>query len=229
MTKNQLQLDRPYLRDGWTNDDLLLYGFLASEHATKDAIDLCLRTAACQQHSKLEGLKPDDDATPGFHVVKHEPFTSTTKMATTTLRDDTTKAVFVVAKGAPQVILRMCKLPEADHKHADDAITQMAKQGLRALGVAVSKPYEGKQPEDIKKLDWQLVGCVSLLDPPREDSAETIRRCNEFGIGVKVALSHRFHPCVLPLKQLLRQDVALLLYPFTHLLLVCAAAIDDHG
>ena len=186
LTKNQLQLDRPYLRPGWSNEDLLLYGFLASEHATKDAIDLCLRTAACQLHPRLEGLKADDDATPGFHVVKHEPFTSTTKMATTTLRDDATRAVFIVAKGAPQVILRMCKLPEADHKHADDAITQMAKQGLRALGVAVSKPYEGKAPEDIKKLDWQLVGCLALLDPPREDSAETIRRCNEFGIGVKM-------------------------------------------
>lgn len=186
LTKNQLQLDRPYLRSEFTNNDLLLYGFLASEHATKDAIDLCLRTAACEQHPSLQGLKPEDDATPGFHVLKHEPFTSSTKMATTTLRDAATKAVFVVAKGAPQVILRMCRLPVAEHKHADDAIIQMAKQGLRALGVAVSKPYEGKAPDDIKKLDWQLVGSVSLLDPPRDDSAETIRRCNEFGIGVKM-------------------------------------------
>jgi len=186
LTKNQLQLDKPYLRSEFTNNDLLLYGFLASEHATKDAIDLCLRTEACAKHPLLEGLKPDDDATPGFHVLKHEPFTSSTKMATTTLRDDKTRAVFMVAKGAPQVILRMCKLPEAEHKHVDDAIIQMAKQGLRALGVAVSKPYEGKAPDDIKKLDWQLVGSVSLLDPPRDDSAETIRRCNEFGISVKM-------------------------------------------
>ena len=134
----------------------------------------------------LTGLKADDDATPGFHVLKHDPFTSSTKMATTTLRDDKTKEVFMVAKGAPQVILRMCRLPAADHKHADDAITQMARQGLRALGIAVSKPYAGKAPSDIKDLDWQLVGSVSLLDPPRDDSAETIRRCAEFGIGVKM-------------------------------------------
>ena len=166
--------------------DLLLYGFLASESATKDAIDLCLRTAACAQVPQLHGLKADDAETPGFHILKHEPFTSSTKMATTTLRSETTKEVFMVAKGAPQVILRMCRLPAADHKKADDAIVQMAKQGLRALGVAVSKPYTGKAPADIKELDWQLVGCVSLLDPPREDSADTIRKCEEFGIGVKM-------------------------------------------
>ena len=136
--------------------------------------------------ASLEGLKAEDPDTPGFHVLKHEPFTSSTKMATTTLRSESTKEVFMVAKGAPQVILRMCRLPAADHKKADDAIIQMAKQGLRALGIAVSKPYTGKAPANIKELDWQLVGCVSLLDPPREDSAETIRRCNEFGIGVKM-------------------------------------------
>ena len=186
LTKNELSLDRPYLRSEFTNNDLLFYGFLASEYATKDAIDLCLRTTACQQHPKLAGLKPDDDATPGYHVLKHEPFTSSTKMATTTLRDTTTRAVSMVAKGAPQVILRMCKLPQDEHKHAEDAIATMARQGLRALGVAVSRPFEGKAPDDVKKLEWQFVGLFTLLDPPRDDSAETIRQCNEFGIEVKM-------------------------------------------
>ena len=188
LTKNELQLDKPYLTPGYTQTELLLYGFLASEHATKDAIDLCLRRAACLQVPSLKeaGLQADSPETPGFHILKHEPFTSSTKMATTALRSNETKEVFMVAKGAPQVILRMCRLPAADHKKADDAIIQMAKQGLRALGVAVSKPYTGKAPANIKDLDWQLVGCVSLLDPPRDDSAETIRRCNEFGIGVKM-------------------------------------------
>ncbi|KAG0226399.1 hypothetical protein BGW42_003671, partial [Actinomortierella wolfii] len=33
---------------------------------------------------------------------------------------------------------------------------------------------------------WELIGMISLIDPPRPDSAETIRRCNEMGVSVKM-------------------------------------------
>jgi H+-transporting ATPase len=32
----------------------------------------------------------------------------------------------------------------------------------------------------------ELVGVISLLDPPRPDSAETIRQCGELGVDVKM-------------------------------------------
>ena len=182
LTKNQLQLDQPYLTPNFNNVDLLRYGFLSSEHATKDAIDLCLRTAATNLVPEFKGLKADDPETPGFHTLKHDPFTSTTKMATSTVRDENTKEIYMVAKGAPQVILRLCK--NDDHERATKAIIEMAKSGLRALGIARSKPFKGKL--GVNDLEWELIGCVSLLDPPREDSAETIRKCAEFGISVKM-------------------------------------------
>lgn len=40
LTKNALQMDKPYLPPDKTEVDVLVYGFLASEHATKDAIDI---------------------------------------------------------------------------------------------------------------------------------------------------------------------------------------------
>ena len=49
----------------------------------------------------------------------------------------------------------------------DDYIAVRASRGLRSLGVARSLD-DGQT--------WQLVGLISLLDPPRPDSAETIRR-----------------------------------------------------
>ncbi|KAG0075530.1 hypothetical protein BGZ92_002841 [Podila epicladia] len=33
---------------------------------------------------------------------------------------------------------------------------------------------------------WELIGMISLIDPPRPDSAETIRRCNDMGVSVKM-------------------------------------------
>ncbi len=50
-----------------------------------------------------------------------------------------------------------------------------AARGLRALGVATSED-EGAS--------WQLLGLISLLDPPREDTQETIRQANALGVEV---------------------------------------------
>ena len=50
-----------------------------------------------------------------------------------------------------------------------------AARGLRALGVATSAD-EGAS--------WQLLGLISLLDPPREDTQETIRQANDLGVEV---------------------------------------------
>lgn len=36
---------------------------------------------------------------------------------------------------------------------------------------------------------WQLVGLISLLDPPREDSADTIERAQELGVKVGFLIS----------------------------------------
>lgn len=33
---------------------------------------------------------------------------------------------------------------------------------------------------------WQFVGLLSLFDPPRHDSAETIRRALNLGVNVKM-------------------------------------------
>ena len=36
---------------------------------------------------------------------------------------------------------------------------------------------------------WQLVGLLPLFDPPRHDSAETIRRALNLGVNVKMITS----------------------------------------
>lgn len=44
-------------------------------------------------------------------------------------------------------------------------------------------------PERTKESDgspWQFVGLLPLFDPPRHDSAETIRRALNLGVNVKM-------------------------------------------
>lgn len=54
-------------------------------------------------------------------------------------------------------------------------IADRASRGLRSLGVAQSLD-DGAT--------WELVGLLSLLDPPRPDSAETIRLSQTLGVEV---------------------------------------------
>ncbi|RUS24528.1 hypothetical protein BC938DRAFT_473443 [Jimgerdemannia flammicorona] len=57
-------------------------------------------------------------------------------------------------------------------------VLTVAARGLRALGVARTVPG------DLER--YQLVGMISLLDPPRPDSALTIRECKFLGVDVKM-------------------------------------------
>ena len=80
----------------------------------------------------------------------------------------------------PQIISAM--LADQGEKAVVDAyIAGRAKRGLRAIGVAESPGFGGGA--------WRLVGLISLLDPPRPDSAATIKRAQELGVEVGFQVS----------------------------------------
>lgn len=63
-------------------------------------------------------------------------------------------------------------------------IENFANRGLRSLGIArQSVPEKTKEGEGGA---WEFVGLLPLFDPPRHDSAETIRRALQLGINVKM-------------------------------------------
>jgi magnesium-transporting ATPase (P-type) len=68
-------------------------------------------------------------------------------------------------------------------KEVEKVVIEFASRGLRALGVARTKP---KSIIDDGQEEWELVGIFSLIDPPRHDSADTIKDCAEYGISVKM-------------------------------------------
>lgn len=68
-------------------------------------------------------------------------------------------------------------LSEEEARQTTAYIDDQASRGLRALAVANS--VDGGD-------SWQLYGLISLLDPPREDSAATIREAQALGVEVKM-------------------------------------------
>ncbi|KAI8082247.1 plasma-membrane proton-efflux P-type ATPase [Thamnidium elegans] len=173
LTLNELTFDKPWLTNGYDEDDILLYSFLAAEPGANDPIESAVRRAA---ETQLDILKDRQNAReiPGYKVTKFSPFNPTTKMTQATIMDLTTNQPFSVAKGAPQVITQLV----GGDDDAVRAVNSLARRGLRALGVAKTVPGSTDK--------FELVGMISLLDPPRPDSHTTIAECNALGVDVKM-------------------------------------------
>ncbi|KAJ8422796.1 hypothetical protein Cgig2_024564 [Carnegiea gigantea] len=89
-----------------------------------------------------------------------------------------------VSKGAPEEIIELCGLKGEVKKKAHAVIDAYANRGLRSLAVArQTVPEKTKESEGSP---WEFVGLLPLFDPPRHDSAETIRRALELGVKVKM-------------------------------------------
>ncbi|KAL1923677.1 uncharacterized protein VTP21DRAFT_8657 [Calcarisporiella thermophila] len=174
LTLNELTFDEPYLCPGYTPQDILFYSYLAAEPGANDPIESAVRRAAEEQLEVLRERPEGQHGMPGFKVVSFLPFNPTTKMTQATVLDLDTRETFKVAKGAPQVIIKLV----GGNDDAVRAVNALARRGLRALGVARSMPNQLEQ--------YELVGMISLLDPPRPDSAQVIKECEQMGVKVKM-------------------------------------------
>ncbi len=164
LTQNQLTLGDPLVFKAKDRDELIFYAALASKEEDADAIDNAI----------LKGLKKRD-ALKGYKQAHFMPFDPVHKRTEAEVNTPDGK-IIKVTKGAPQVILALCHPDESTQAKAQKAIEQFAEEGYRTLGVAISRDAN----------TWEFLGILPLFDPPREDSAETIRRAQQYGIEVKM-------------------------------------------
>ncbi|KAG0335018.1 hypothetical protein BG000_007852, partial [Podila horticola] len=144
LTLNELTFDEPYLSNGYTSDEILLYSYLAAEAGANDPIEFAVRTAAEEQLEILKNRTHKHEV-PGFKVTSFLPFNPSTKLTQATITNLETSSTFKVAKGAPQVIIRLV----GGDDDAVRAVNSLAKRGLRALGVA--RTVEGNMDK------WELI------------------------------------------------------------------------
>ena len=106
------------------------------------------------------------------------PFDPTRKRLTTLHEEE--GATRAYTKGAPETVLPLCALEEGARAEALRAAEAMAADGLRVLAFA----WRDLGPRDAPDRDLAFAGLVGLLDPPRPEVPEAIRRCQEAGIRV---------------------------------------------
>ncbi|CAG8547823.1 15575_t:CDS:10, partial [Dentiscutata heterogama] len=181
LTLNELSTDESWLTPSYNENDLFLYAYICSEEGTDDAIELAVRDAATKKVDVLKNSENEHEI-PGFKITSFTPFNPSKKFSEATAINLETQEKFKIVKGAPQVITKLA----GGSQEADRAVIDLASRGLRALGVARTNPINPSDNENSQQLKWELVGFLSLLDPPRPDSKEILKKCEELGINIKM-------------------------------------------
>ncbi|RWW02803.1 hypothetical protein GW17_00034092, partial [Ensete ventricosum] len=119
----------------------------------------------------------------GIQEVHFLPFNPVDKRTAITYVDSNGKW-HRSSKGAPEQIIDLCNLRDDAKKKVHSMIDKFAERGLRALGVARQEVPEANK--ESAGGPWQFMGLLPLFDPPRHDSAETIRRALDLGVNVKM-------------------------------------------
>ncbi|HTO79623.1 MAG TPA: plasma-membrane proton-efflux P-type ATPase, partial [Methylocystis sp.] len=163
LTQNKLTLGEISPWKDAKPQQVLLAATLASKAEDRDPIDLAV----------MAGLH-DQSALSGYAQTAFKPFDPVVKRTEAAVKGPS--GDFHVAKGAPQVILALAKISGAELEAAYKQVDSYAAKGFRVLGVAQADHAE----------EWRFLGFVPLYDPPRVDSAETIKKAIGYGVSVKM-------------------------------------------
>ncbi|XP_057969130.1 ATPase 8, plasma membrane-type [Malania oleifera] len=176
LTLNKLTVDKTLIEvfaKDMDKDTVLLLAAQASRVENQDAID-----------ASIVGMLSDPkEARAGITEVHFLPFNPVDKRTAITYYD--TKGNWHrCSKGAPEQIIDLCNLKGDVKNKAHAIIDKFADRGLRSLGV--SRQTIPEKNKDSAGGPWEFVGLLPLFDPPRHDSAETIRRALNLGVNVKM-------------------------------------------
>jgi H+-transporting ATPase len=168
ITKNELAVISAETFGKFTLEDILLYGALSSREENRDPIDDAVIAKAKENVNVASRLA-------NYQVLDFKPFDPISKRTEATIETAEGDKIHV-SKGAPQVFLSLIGNKNGIEKRVNEIVNAFAAKGYRALGVAKS---DGDG-------NWQYVGLLAVYDPPREDSAETIKTAQNMGIKVKM-------------------------------------------
>lgn len=176
LTLNKLTVDKNLIEvftKGIDKDMVVLLAARASRTENQDAID-----------TAIVGMLADPkEARANITEVHFLPFNPVDKRTAITYFDADGQW-YRASKGAPEQILNLAHNKAEIESRVHAVIDRFAERGLRSLAVAIQEvPEKTKESEGSP---WQLCGVLPLFDPPRHDSAETIRRALNLGVNVKM-------------------------------------------
>ncbi|KAI9605603.1 hypothetical protein KEM48_002057 [Puccinia striiformis f. sp. tritici PST-130] len=176
LTTNKLTIDKSTIKtySDVGPEDVCILASYASRIENQDAIDGC-----------VVGTVGADVARRGIKLVDFKPFDPVSKRTEITYIDVATGEMRRVSKGMTGKIMDLCTNKTEDVEQRLEAdVEEFARRGLRALAVAYEDVPSGNA--DGPGSGFQLIGLLSIFDPPREDTKQTIDDAVSLGLKVKM-------------------------------------------
>lgn len=123
-----------------------------------------------------------------FERIDEIPFTSEKKFMVTIHKTQAGEVAYM--KGAPDIVLERCnrilvngrtkKIYPKDKEIINSEIESFATKALRVIGFAYKETSSKKDAES----DFVFVGMQAMMDPPRPEAKDAIKKCHNAGIKV---------------------------------------------
>lgn len=160
--------------------EILEYSVLSSQPNPFDPMETALRDLGSHF------LKQTDHWHDNWAWVKEYPLSSSL-LATSHVWKAVGRSGYTVAiKGAPETIAKLCGLSENQTKNILENTTNLAKDGLRVLGVAKAHFENDNEllPKEQTGFNFHFIGLVGLADPVRLTVPPALEECYKAGIRV---------------------------------------------
>ena len=162
------------------------FGILASRKDPYDPMELAFVSAGSKFLQGTEHLHHD------WSLTKEYPLSPELLSISHAWKPKAGGGFVVGAKGAPEAIIDLCHLSEADAKAAHLVAESMASEGLRVLGVAKASSDQAALPAKQHDFEFVLVGFIGLVDPVRSEVPNAVSECHK--AGVRVVMITGDHP-----------------------------------
>ena len=163
---------------------LIEYAMWSSEPVPFDPMEKTLH--AIYEQTSSQDLRKE------FQMIYEYPLEGTPPMMTHVFENKQGERI-VAAKGAPEAILAVCDLPEAEKESLSKHINDLGNQGYRLLGVAKSHFSEKHFPKKQQEIAFEFLGFTVFYDPPKKGIQAVFKQLSDAGIQVKLITGDNAH------------------------------------
>lgn len=155
---------------------VLHFARLASEQMPFDAMEKAIINAYQETN--------DGDADSAFSISHEYPLDGYPPMMTHVHSHTDIKTV--AGKGAPERIIKVCRLDENSITKIRKIVIDMACQGYRVLGVCSAISTNNDFPQSQDDFEWKFAGLLALYDPPKTQVYAELEKWYKAGIKIKL-------------------------------------------
>ncbi len=157
--------------------ELIQLAMWSSEPVPFDPMEVALHEAYLQ-HADIDKR--------GEYLIVHEyPLSGKPPMMTHIFENKSGHRI-IAAKGAPEALIKVSDLSEAEREKITEAVESLSREGYRVLGVGVTEFTGNDFPGEQQEFRFVFKGVVAFYDPPKDNIGPVLQSFYDAGISVKI-------------------------------------------